>query len=229
MRLLETTVQGHNQFTSPTPFILLVVMAALAIFQVYCTNAGLKRCETVIIAPTFFAVFSVLTLCNTNQYYDQWNRYDATQYSLISAGILLVITGILVISASPRHAHELILDGVAAEEADTVFEPHSKDVVVKSVADDTSSMNGAPESILIAQRRAGADETESKDTSIAAATRIASRASDFSTPGEWRHRLSNGGAMNFSTTPEDAHLDVDFRLPDERSSSSSPSSDAARE
>ena len=103
LRLVRTTIESSNQFTTFTPFLVVILAVTTAFMQVYCMNAGLKMTDAVVVVPVFFAFYSVFALINANVYYDRWSLYQPLQYVMILLGIAILVAGVSVISSNNRN------------------------------------------------------------------------------------------------------------------------------
>lgn len=102
LELTKTSIAGENQFTSFAPFFILFLAIATAFGQVYCMNAALKTADAVVVAPVFFAIYSVFSFVNSNLYYDQWAKYQPINYGMMTLGTLCLVIGVYLISSSER-------------------------------------------------------------------------------------------------------------------------------
>jgi hypothetical protein len=66
--------------------------------KLYYLNKGISLCDTVILVPLNFCSFNVSCLFNGLVYYDQWERLFWWQIVCVLCGIVILISGVLVLS-----------------------------------------------------------------------------------------------------------------------------------
>jgi magnesium transporter len=66
VRLVSSSIQGPNEFTTFTPYVLIFILLVSAFTQVFCMNSGLRICDAIVVVPIFFTFYSVLALFNQN-------------------------------------------------------------------------------------------------------------------------------------------------------------------
>ncbi|KAI7862170.1 hypothetical protein BDF14DRAFT_1736850 [Spinellus fusiger] len=96
--LILTLVYHDNQLHHALTWILLVMMVATAVLQLFYLNKGLRLCDTVVLVPLSFCAFNVSTLFNGVVYYDQWDRLQWWQWVLVLLGVVLTMHGVVLLS-----------------------------------------------------------------------------------------------------------------------------------
>lgn len=103
MRLIQTSLNGHNQFQYALPWIIISLLVFSAIIQASCMVAVLKVCDTVLALPISMGVYSTLALINQNVYYDQWSKYSPLNYGMLIPSFFIVTFGVYLISEDKFH------------------------------------------------------------------------------------------------------------------------------
>lgn len=98
--MVVKTLNGQNQFTGIYSYIIFIILIVTAVLQVICVNSALKMCDAVTVVPVFFSFYSVLSLINSNVYYDQWWKYTPLNYGLVFPSIAVLIYGVMLLSKS---------------------------------------------------------------------------------------------------------------------------------
>ncbi|KAG2175839.1 hypothetical protein INT44_000317 [Umbelopsis vinacea] len=96
--LILTIFQGQNQFIYPLTWLLVAALIVTALLQLYYLNKGISLCDTVILVPLNFCSFNVSCLFNGLMYYDQWERLFWWQIVCVLFGIVVLVSGVLVLS-----------------------------------------------------------------------------------------------------------------------------------
>ncbi|CAG8477828.1 5032_t:CDS:2 [Acaulospora morrowiae] len=98
IELLILTIYGNNQFDRPLSWIIVIILVATALLQLYYLNKGLRMCDTVILVPLSFCTYNASTIFNGLVYYNQWDRLKWYQILLVVVGICILLCGVLVLS-----------------------------------------------------------------------------------------------------------------------------------
>ncbi|CAO3671070.1 unnamed protein product [Umbelopsis ramanniana] len=96
--LILSIFQGQNQFIYPLTWLLVAALIVTALLQLYYLNKGISLCDTVILVPLNFCSFNVSCLFNGLMYYDQWERLFWWQIVCVLCGIVVLVSGVLVLS-----------------------------------------------------------------------------------------------------------------------------------
>ncbi|CAO3679522.1 unnamed protein product [Umbelopsis vinacea] len=96
--LILSIFQGQNQFIYPLTWVLVAALIVTALLQLYYLNKGISLCDTVILVPLNFCSFNVSCLFNGLVYYDQWERLFWWQIVCVLFGIVILVSGVLVLS-----------------------------------------------------------------------------------------------------------------------------------
>ncbi|CAO3659293.1 unnamed protein product [Umbelopsis ramanniana] len=96
--LILTLIHGQNQFKYFLTWVLVVIMIVTALLQLFYLNKGLRLCDTVILIPLSFCSFNVSCLFNGLVYYDQWTRLFWWQILCVMIGIVILVSGVLILS-----------------------------------------------------------------------------------------------------------------------------------
>ncbi|GAB5593125.1 hypothetical protein Unana1_08025 [Umbelopsis nana] len=96
--VILTLIHGQNQFKYILTWFLVFIMIITAILQLYYLNKGLRLCDTVILIPLSFCSFNVSCLFNGLVYYNQWTRLFWWQILCVMIGIVILVSGVLILS-----------------------------------------------------------------------------------------------------------------------------------
>ncbi|GAB5591746.1 hypothetical protein Unana1_06646 [Umbelopsis nana] len=96
--LILSIFHGENQFIYPLTWVLVAALIVTALLQLYYLNKGISLCDTVILVPLNFCSFNVSCLFNGLVYYDQWERLFWWQIVCVLFGIVILVSGVLVLS-----------------------------------------------------------------------------------------------------------------------------------
>lgn len=122
--LILTLIHGQNQFKYLLTWVLVVIMIVTALLQLYYLNKGLRLCDTVILIPLSFCSFNVSCLFNGLVYYNQWSRLFWWQILCVMIGIVILVSGVLILSWRTGDLEEAELpndaDATVADQVDEV-------------------------------------------------------------------------------------------------------------
>ncbi|KAF9436075.1 hypothetical protein BGZ76_004893 [Entomortierella beljakovae] len=99
IKLVTSTLAGHNQFKDMLSFFILFVLVFTAILQVYCLNTALKLYDSVMVVPMFYGYYTAFGLINSTIYLNQLHTYPPWALLLILIGIAVLIFGVRMLSA----------------------------------------------------------------------------------------------------------------------------------
>ncbi|KAG0247956.1 hypothetical protein BG011_000692, partial [Mortierella polycephala] len=115
IKLITSTVSGHNQFQDPLSFFILFVLVFSAVVQVYCLNTALKLYDSVLVVPMFYGFYTAFGLINSTIYLDQLHNYQAWVLLLILIGIAALIYGVRMLSAPKPDLDPVNINGATAD------------------------------------------------------------------------------------------------------------------
>jgi hypothetical protein len=122
--LILTLIHGQNQFKYFLTWMIVVTMIVMAILQLFYLNKGLRLCDTVILIPLSFCSFNVSCLFNGLVYYNQWERLFWWQILCVMVGIVILVSGVLILSwrTSDLEEPEIVNDSAIPPPVDQVDE-----------------------------------------------------------------------------------------------------------
>ncbi|KAH8551022.1 magnesium transporter NIPA-domain-containing protein [Umbelopsis sp. PMI_123] len=122
--LILTLIHGQNQFKYFLTWMIVVTMIVMAILQLFYLNKGLRLCDTVILIPLSFCSFNVSCLFNGLVYYNQWERLFWWQILCVMVGIVILVSGVLILSwrTSDLEEPEIVNDSAILPPVDQVDE-----------------------------------------------------------------------------------------------------------
>ncbi|KAG0334948.1 hypothetical protein BG004_000202, partial [Podila humilis] len=145
VRLVTSTVQGHNQFEDSLSYFILSILVLTAVLQVYCLNTALKIYDSVLVVPVFYGFYTTFGLVNSVIYLNQLQNYPPWVLLLILLGIGSLIFGVRMLSApKPDLTNSLPHASTSEEEGedDINNESDEKELKLKSGSGGTLSSSG---------------------------------------------------------------------------------------
>ncbi|KAI1297549.1 hypothetical protein EDD11_007094 [Mortierella claussenii] len=122
IKLVTSTLSGHNQFRDTLSFFILFVLVLTAVLQVYCLNTALKLYDSVLVVPMFYGYYTAFGLINSVMYLNQLHSYPPWVVVLILIGIGCLILGVRMLS-SPKPELGAGLNG-SRDMVSTAVGPH---------------------------------------------------------------------------------------------------------
>ncbi|KAJ2336084.1 hypothetical protein GGI00_001027 [Coemansia sp. RSA 2681] len=96
--LLLLTVQGDMQLKDPLALAIAAGLVATALSNLYYIQRALRLCSTLTVVPLSYCSSSLSALMSSLVYFDQVRLMSAVQISMISVGIVLLATGVGLLS-----------------------------------------------------------------------------------------------------------------------------------
>ncbi|KAI8459197.1 hypothetical protein BY996DRAFT_6410326 [Phakopsora pachyrhizi] len=99
VELLIRTVAGHqNQFDRIQTWLILLILLISALLQLWYLNKALKLVNPTMICPLAFCFYNLSSIVSSLVYYDQFKYLSSLQVILISAGTIVLLAGVWVVS-----------------------------------------------------------------------------------------------------------------------------------
>jgi len=98
VELIKSSVEGHNEFTHPGPYIVTIFLIAFSVFQIHYLNQGLKNFEALFIVPIYQTFWIIANVVAGIVYYQEWKEFGGTSIVMFPIGILITLIGVAVLS-----------------------------------------------------------------------------------------------------------------------------------
>ncbi|KAK6355389.1 hypothetical protein TWF696_004495 [Orbilia brochopaga] len=130
--LIRTVTTGDNQFTKGASWIIIISLVVIALSQLFYLHKGLKLCSTSVLYPLVFCIYNIFAISNGLIYYNQAGKLSVLSSSLITLGVLILLSGVLALSwrleqnnqqfNQDSESPDVVLDSEEAEQAHLLAE-----------------------------------------------------------------------------------------------------------
>lgn len=107
--LLSMTIKGENQFVYALTYFLIVFAAGFAVFQISYVSKGLEHFDAVLYLPIYNAFLIVLGIIAGSIYFNEIRDVSATSVALFSVGVLITLSGVLLLTKQKPKPKEPVL------------------------------------------------------------------------------------------------------------------------
>ncbi len=101
---LTATIEGDNQFDNGFTYLYLGGLVTSIVFQQHFLAAGLQLFDALYIVPVFQAHFIVFGVLSGGLFYDEFSQYDTLASILFPIGIVIGLSGVLLLTNRKRGA-----------------------------------------------------------------------------------------------------------------------------
>ncbi|WFC95328.1 hypothetical protein MBRA1_001975 [Malassezia brasiliensis] len=137
--LLVLTVRGNNQLSSPLSWVLISILLAAALLQLWYLNKSLKLADPVLVCPLAFCFYNISSITLGLTYFNELEQLSWMDVACICLGTALLLWGVWIISL---HRSPYKDDEVGEEEDTTLWGPgwhdpaawHEHDALVEGAA-----------------------------------------------------------------------------------------------
>jgi membrane protein implicated in regulation of membrane protease activity len=119
INLFTASIAGDNQFTKFLSWVIFVVTVTTAVSQVFWINMGLRRYDALLQVPVFYTVWTLMDIIGGAVYYDEFEFFGPKQYALFSLGVVLIFTGVGLLSKRLKQVEESNLAEARARQRPT--------------------------------------------------------------------------------------------------------------
>lgn len=98
VELVIKTIGGNNQFSHWASWMILLVLVALALSQLYYLHRGLKLISTSVLYPLVFCVYNIIAILDGLIYFNQTGFISPLHACLIALGTIILLSGVLALS-----------------------------------------------------------------------------------------------------------------------------------
>ncbi|KAJ1722286.1 hypothetical protein LPJ53_003271 [Coemansia erecta] len=97
--LIVLTLRGHSQFGDPLALAIVAGLITTALSNLYYIQRALRLCSTLTVVPLCYCSSSLSALVSSLVYFDQLRLLSPLQVAMISAGIVLLASGVALLSS----------------------------------------------------------------------------------------------------------------------------------
>ncbi|PHH72338.1 hypothetical protein CDD80_4599 [Ophiocordyceps camponoti-rufipedis] len=98
VELIIKTIGGKNQFAHWQSWMMVLVLIALALCQLYYLHRGLKLVSTSVLYPLVFCVYNIIAILDGLIYFNQTSFISPLRACLITLGTAILLSGVLALS-----------------------------------------------------------------------------------------------------------------------------------
>ncbi|KAF9056155.1 hypothetical protein BJ165DRAFT_1522098 [Panaeolus papilionaceus] len=98
VELLLLTWQGYNQFWRWESWILLILLGAFALLQLWYMHKALVLADPTLVCPSAFCFYNLSSIVNGLVYFDQISLIKPLHLGLVVLGIVILLGGVWVVS-----------------------------------------------------------------------------------------------------------------------------------
>ncbi|KAI5305709.1 hypothetical protein KEM56_003551, partial [Ascosphaera pollenicola] len=96
--LVQTLLQGSNQFRVLGSWVLLLSMITLALIQLYFLHCGLRLCSTSVLYPFVFCIYNVIAILDGLIYFESADKLSFLDGAAIALGTMILLLGVAFLS-----------------------------------------------------------------------------------------------------------------------------------
>ncbi|KAJ2787679.1 hypothetical protein GGI15_000502 [Coemansia interrupta] len=97
--LIVLKFRGHSQFGDPLALAIVAGLITTALSNLYYIQRALRLCSTLTVVPLCYCSSSLSALVSSLVYFDQMRLLSSLQIAMISAGIVLLASGVALLSS----------------------------------------------------------------------------------------------------------------------------------
>ncbi|KAF8473442.1 magnesium transporter NIPA-domain-containing protein [Kalaharituber pfeilii] len=97
---LKLTLGGNNQFTHPSTYVFIIVVAVCILTQMNYFNKALSQFSTSLVNPLYYVTFTTATLCASFILFRGFNTSDPVNTISLLCGFLIIFSGVYLLNYS---------------------------------------------------------------------------------------------------------------------------------
>ncbi len=97
--IVKATAAGSNQFAFFFTYVILACMVACTVGEQHFLASGLQLFDAMLVVPVFSSAFMVITVLGGAAYFDELSSFDTLSWVLFPIGIVLTVSGVVVLSS----------------------------------------------------------------------------------------------------------------------------------
>ncbi|PPQ63786.1 hypothetical protein CVT24_004328 [Panaeolus cyanescens] len=98
VELLLLTLTGHNQFWRWESWVLLIILVAFALLQLWYMHKALVLADPTLVCPSAFCFYNLSSIVNGLVYFDQISLIKPLHLGLVVLGIFVLLGGVWIVS-----------------------------------------------------------------------------------------------------------------------------------
>ncbi|KAI9456626.1 hypothetical protein F5148DRAFT_1223980 [Russula earlei] len=106
-----------NQLGHPAPIFTFIFLALTAVLQIVCLNRGLEIYDSTLVVPVFYGVYTATGWLNSLIFNDAVDAFASWTLFLIFVSILILISGVVLLTHKKREHSTMQRDGGIAMNA----------------------------------------------------------------------------------------------------------------
>ncbi|PWW79840.1 DUF803-domain-containing protein [Tuber magnatum] len=113
---VKLTFAGNNQFTHPSTYVFIIVVAVCILTQMNYFNKALSQFSSSLVTPLYYVTFTTATLIASFILFQGFNTTDPVNTISLLCGFLVIFGGVylLNLSRSDPNGHRLAANGSAS-------------------------------------------------------------------------------------------------------------------
>ncbi|KAI0365264.1 hypothetical protein BV20DRAFT_973458 [Pilatotrama ljubarskyi] len=135
VELLLLTLGGNNQFWRWQAWVLVLGLVVFALLQLWYMHKSLVLADPTLVCPLAFCFYNLSSIVNGLVYFDQFSLLSTTHLLLVLLGIVILLSGVWIISFPPGGGGGVEV-GAWAEESATEMELTGGDSDIEAQEDE---------------------------------------------------------------------------------------------
>lgn len=110
VELIKATIQSHNEFLTPGPYVVIIFLVGFSLMQVHYLNKGLQMFDALFIVPIYQTFWIVGNVFGGIMYYQEYRDFSLTDAIMFPLGISITLggMGILATQSKDRKSYDFI-------------------------------------------------------------------------------------------------------------------------
>ena len=102
--LWESVFMNNNQFTSITPFIIIILLGGLLCLELYLISEIMRLFDATLVVPIFNSLLILTTIAVNAAYFNNFTRFATVNLVMFIFGLLFMIIGMILLMMGQKHA-----------------------------------------------------------------------------------------------------------------------------
>ncbi|KAI0094886.1 hypothetical protein BDY19DRAFT_988676 [Irpex rosettiformis] len=162
VELLVLTVAGKNQFFMWQSWALVLGLVVCALLQLWYMHKSLVLADPTLVCPLAFCFYNLSSIINGLIYFDQFGYLSTLHLLLVILGIIILLTGVWIVSFPPGGQPGGIDLGTWSEESECDARSHISDEFIIHYEDEPLPLDS---SHAIQDETIGMENVSSRDSS----------------------------------------------------------------
>ena len=100
----ESIFMNNNQFTSITPFIIIILLCILLLLELYLISEIMRLFDATLVVPIFNSLLILTTIAINASYFTNFTRFATLNLVMFMFGLLFMIFGMVLLIKGQKHA-----------------------------------------------------------------------------------------------------------------------------